>query len=755
MTRRFAGWMLLGVVILASAAEPLRGEEGGPEIVSVRVGLAGRYRVGLWTPVEVALRGVDPAAEGEVSVTVPDGDGVPSRVTMPFGDDPTSVLAYARFGRVHSELTVQLHLDGQVVDQRVLTTSDVADSDHFLPAVPATRGMIVTIGSDALGVDEAVGSLRRESGEPPMVVPMGDLRQLPARWYGYEGVDALVLSTSRPEIFAELKPNDPRIVALGRWIEMGGRLVLCLGSRAETVLAEDGPLGVLFAPDALQLKSDQPTRILDQTRELEIYAGISDRISQAKNPLRVAWLASPPGVIEAHEADLPLVVRMPRVFGQIVLLAAEPDCEPLRTWNGRPALMSKLLDLPAERAEESKRSAKVMQYGFNDMSGQLRSALDQFRNVKPTPFWLIWLVTGLVVVYILLIGPIDYFFLRKVVGRMRWTWLTFPAIVLVVSLAAYGLAYGLKGDQVQVNQADLVDVDMETGRVRAASWMNVFSPRTQRFDLSLRPNVGHVSNVPQPKRHVGNVPHDMQAQRNPHVLFGWLGLPGEALGGMNPPPASAILGSEQLFDEPYEFSRELDELIGVPIQVWASKSFTARWHARTDLRLEADLTEEDQELSGTIRNTLDFPLANCLLAFDRWVYDLGTLESDRTLRVETLRKRPELRTFLRIRRDGREIPGEEETVAAYDLSGVDLPNILRTMSFFDAAEGRSYTGLHNGYQQFVDLSGLLKAGRAVLVAEGPQQRGAELLRNGKPMTPQEDRHVTIYRFVIPLKRPTP
>jgi len=740
MTRRSAGWMLLlGAVVLASAAGESRGEEGGPEIVGVRVGFAGRYKVGLWTPVEVALRGIEPGKKGEVSLTMPDGDGVPSRATRRLGDDPTSVLAYARFGRVHSELTVQLHLDGEVVDQRVLTTSDVADRDHFLPAVPATRGMIVTIGSDALGVDEAVGSLRRESGEPPVVVPLEDLRQLPTRWYGYEGVDALVLSASRPEIFAELKPNDPRIAALDRWIELGGRLVLCVGSQAEAVLAEDGPLGGLFAPGKLQLKYDQPTRILDQTRELEIYAGISDRISQASGPLHVAWLANPPGVIEAHEADLPLVVRMPRVFGQIVLFAAEPDREPLSTWNGRSALMSKLLDFPTERAEESKRLAKVMQYGFNDVAGQLRSALDQFRNVKLTPFWLVWLVTGLVVVYILLIGPVDYFFLRKVVGRMRWTWLTFPVVVLAVSLAAYGLAYGLKGDQVRVNQADLVDVDVETGQVRGTSWLNVFSPRTERFDLSLRPN------------DLDGTPAD-----NPHVLFGWLGLPGEALGGMNPPPAGAILGGEQLYDEPYEFSRELAELVGAPIQVWASKSFTARWDAQTDLRLEADLTEDDQELSGTIENTLDFPLAHCLLAFDRWVYDLGTLQPGETVRVGAALSRPELRTFLRIRRDGRKTPGEEETTGAYDLSSVDLPGILRTMSFFDAAEGRSYTGLQNGYQGFVDLSGLLKAGRAILVAEGPSQhRGADLLRDGEPMTPQEDRHVTIYRFVLPLKRPTP
>ena len=38
------------------------------------------------------------------------------------------------------------------------------------------------------------------------------------------------------------------------------------------------------------------------------------------------------------------------------------------------------------------------------------------------------------------------------------------------------------------------------------------------------------------------------------------------------------------------------------------------------------------------------------------------------------------------------------------------------MMFFEAADGRRQTGLVNDYQPFVDLSGLLQAGRAVLVA---------------------------------------
>ena len=68
-------------------------------------------------------------------------------------------------------------------------------------------------------------------------------------------------------------------------------------------------------------------------------------------------------------------------------------------------------------------------------------------------------VALLIVLYILLIGPVEYFFLKRVLGRLELTWITFPIIVLTVSLAAYFTAYALKGRDLKVNKIDVVDVD--------------------------------------------------------------------------------------------------------------------------------------------------------------------------------------------------------------------------------------------------------------------------------------------------------
>ncbi len=77
------------------------------------------------------------------------------------------------------------------------------------------------------------------------------------------------------------------------------------------------------------------------------------------------------------------------------------------------------------------------------------------------------------------------------------------------------------------------------------------------------------------------------------------------------------------------------------------------------------------------------------------------------------------------------------------------------MMFYEAAGGRSYTGLSDDYQRFVDFSGLLKTGRAVLVARPPRPCAmpAAAPPGATAAAPighaPGDRHAVVYRFVLP------
>ncbi len=146
-----------------------------------------------------------------------------------------------------------------------------------------------------------------------------------------------------------------------------------------------------------------------------------------------------------------------------------------------------------------------------------------------------WVVVAVFLGYLALIGPVDYFLLRKVLRRMELTWVTFPPVMLAVCIAAYFTAHGLKGETLRVNQVDLVDVDCQSGRLRGTSWATLFSPRAETYDVAFQPRTARLR------------PEPGAAASHADELVSWFGLPGNGLGGMAPKTANPVA-----WMQPYE-----------------------------------------------------------------------------------------------------------------------------------------------------------------------------------------------------------
>ena len=159
---------------------------------------------------------------------------------------------------------------------------------------------------------------------------------------------------------------------------------------------------------------------------------------------------------------------------------------------------------------------------------------------------------------------------------------------------------------------DLVDVclDPATPLVRGTTWMNVFSPRADAYTMRFVPRPGG---------------EERRCPGAPELA----GTPGSALGGMDPRS-----NNPPLTDRPYDFTPDLSTLQGLPIHVWSTKSLTARWSLPDPGLLAAKIVQgEDDVLSGELTSRLDVPLADCWLAYGRWVYPLGTVEPGQTLEL--------------------------------------------------------------------------------------------------------------------------
>ena len=708
---------------------------GDSEIVArVEVGFSGAYKAGLWAPVRVHFAEDADLDGAEVSLIVPDGDGVPSRVSAPLPSPaPDSALLYVRFGRIRCPLTVRLERSGELVAEREFEPSDISTEKTIPPALHSNQPLVVAVGSAPLGIADAIERMREPEEEKTRLVKLTDASLLPDRWYGYEGVALVVLSGTDLENYAGLTADDDRIAALSKWVRHGGRLLIAVGEHGQELLGGEGPLSPLVPGTFAK------TVPLSQARALERFSDSDDSLPSRVNGkmLQVAQLTNVEGMVTAREGNLPLVVVRVWGFGQVIFLASDLDRGPLERWGARTTFVAKLLGWPTKPIEDDLESKTILHYGYTDLAGQLRSGLDQFDGVWLIPFGLI---VAAIVLYLLLIGPGDYFLLRKLLGRMELTWITFPATVVLFCGLAYVVAHYTKGDRYLVNQATLIDVDVETGELRGTAWANVFSPETRRLNVRFT-----------------LTGQEGQSDSESGQVTAWLGLPGKALGGMDP-----VAPPPEVWPEPYDFRDDRVWMADMPMQVWSSKSLTTRWSGKTGTAFECDLKEKRPNPSGRITNRLDITLTDCLLVYGNWVYELGTLEPGQEFRVGATVPRRELASFL----TGRKLVFDEEEERAlqrttrYSIENTTPEYILRAMTFFQAAGGRPYTHLANSYQGFVDMSGLLQPNRAVLVGraadsdtdDGNQPWGAQisLTSGGEPIIVHQQ-HTTLFRFVLPVQ----
>jgi len=752
------------VAILASGT--VRAAETTPSplasIDRIQIGFAGHYKVGFWTPIEITLTGGSKSLTADLEIIVPDGDGVPTR-TVEHGihlepGKPARVRSYVKFGRQTPAITITVVAPDDSAPRAERTFS----GDDVPPALAATQRLILELGGPL-----EFGSVVRfnEEGQPEQttVVAVDDPASLPDRWFGYDGVDFVVLTTGQPA-FYEKVPADS-LAAMRRWVQFGGRLLLSVGAHGNELLSAGAPLE-RFAPGRFV-----KTISLERFGAIENFAGASQRIVEAtskgrQSSIPAAQLSGVRGRIEAFEGNgvdkLPLVVRSADGFGELVFVAVDLNSPPLDRWPALPQLLAALLGRSFSSAQApTVESAAASHLGYNDLSGQLRAALDQFPDVRVTPFWLIAVLAG---GYILLLFPVDYWLKRRVKGSGVWPWVSFAAIVVGVSLGAWWLGRQLHSDRPQLDQADVVDFDVQSGLVRGNSWFSLYSPANQEHTIALEP--------------LWHGPH----AETTDLQLSWLGLPGTGLGGMGDAAhgsgsgasginAGAATADLPLFTQPYPVStdaatKNAASIGPVPIAACSSKCFTGEWTNANARLVESDLHEgADHKLAGLIRlaaglsqespsaggagqgSGAGLRLTDCVLFQDRWAYRIPEFSAAEPIDIEQIDPQTAETYFTRGK-----IVGQQYQVTPYDRAGTDRARILETMMFYRAAGGLQFAGLLNRYQHFLDLSGQLALDRAILIGLGPP--ASTLTIDGHPLpAAASSEHVTIYRFLLPVRTP--
>jgi len=359
-----------------------------------------------------------------------------------------------------------------------------------------------------------VGALSRTPGGIPMLKPTlsqiaemqpASARMLPSIFPDnplvLEGLTSLYLNSERA---AEL--SKPQVNAIFAWLNAGGHLIVAV--EQPTDIAASPWLKDLFPADVQDLRPISRHPELDNWLRNDPWpAGVMSDFSRQSPRLRQAQIASVENaglnpfaslptdldfeaaemqvaVGKVREGDVlvkagetPLVISTRRGSGRVTALLFSPEREPARSWKNLGVFWAKLAEVPAVWYQ-----AKDINIQGGWSSDGIFGAMIDSRQVHRLPIgWLLLLL----LVYLVVIGPLDQFWLKRI-GKPMLTWITFPCYVVIFSLVIYFIGYKLRAGESEWNELHLVDVlgNGERVQLRGRTYSSVYSPSNQRYTLA-------------------------------------------------------------------------------------------------------------------------------------------------------------------------------------------------------------------------------------------------------------------------------
>ena len=693
--------------------------------IEVTLGFNGRFKQGTWIPVHVEITN-DSAAEfqGQLVLESPDGKGIVVRfvdrhlqITVP----PTTTVtrtAYIKIGRLPWSVVVSIaDTQEQVVFKKTFGRLDDGQ-------LSTADFLILQIGNR---LPLSASRLQTELTDRPDLVEVAiqsqtsDYHKLPDRWYGYAAVDLLIITTSAADLLEQLSSQQQK--AIRQWIYQGGRMLLFAGQRGPELSGDNEVWGSLIPGKINRVITNW------NTSGLEKYGNADERLMLDRQLGSSLSLITPSdGVVvlrdtQNAQAEHALIVHSARGLGSVTFVAFDPAQEPFASWGATPAILNRLVidSHFAERGNEQRLQSSNA--GFDDVSGQLRSSLDRFDGVTPTRF--MW-VAGLLGMFILTIGPLDYYVLRRF-KRLHWTWVTFPVAILLFSLMTISMVSALRTSPAAMNQIEIIDIDLLTQTVRGSNYASVYSPVTAAYSFGMSEF------------------NDVIPCENYQVLASWQGFPGTGLGGLG------RTSFQVLIDHQYEVDLKNGQIRSIPVQHSGTRSLAARWSAESSLVVKSELVTEAASgaLRGTLQNPFDFDLHEALILFDGRVYPIGQVfKANAVVDIYDLSADSQgIDNYFTRNQSG----SRRHSYRVWRTLDESLDRVVKQMMFNQEIGGERYTGLLHRYQSHLDLSHMLRLRRAVLV--GKARRGMTEFVNrsqqnsGEPMASQVDRY---YRVVLPV-----
>ena len=394
------------------------------------------FKPGRWMPIAVTLRSEERPFEGSVAVVC--------------GDAFVRDIGYCRQVKLPGKARMRLWLYGRgegykesvFVRLRDSEEREVQRKEVRLAATPSILIASVRAGWPAPTalLDERAATCRIE---PELV---------PDKWYGLSPADLLVTSVGALRALRE-----KQLEAVVRWVGAGGHLVVKLDWQ-----------GRYACPEALTKLLEVTVTGSAELRELGAAPGFG-ALPEAAGQLAVCKVQADRYEVLLGTREAPLIAR--RRFGCGCVTLVTFDFDRLASTPAHQVVWSKLLEVKAASHEE------VAELLNADQLGIYFPDADRARSSLPAP-----LIFGLVLLYTLLVGPLEYVILKSI-NRLEWTWCTFLCTSVICAAASFLGVRHLRMGSFLVTQHTALYQTPGSEMIRGLSFVDVYSQKNARYTL--------------------------------------------------------------------------------------------------------------------------------------------------------------------------------------------------------------------------------------------------------------------------------
>jgi len=556
-------------------------------------------REGNWFPVTFEVFNDGPSFNGVIELsTAQAGSGQMRRVAVELPTHTRKRIVLPVFAQTRFATW-----DAKLLDEKGNLRAD-KQNIRFSSTVAASAFLLASIPKSQAGRPEFPRTSANANDRAPKVVRLTS-ELLPDNPIAMEGMQALYLSSERA---VELK--GPQITALITWVYQGGHLLVGVEQAADLAGAPWlRRLSPIELTGSAQLKlngafnqwirsssSDPEPRIRRSGGRRNALGPEGDSAFSGPAPsaddgaFDLAEMVFATGKLAAGAESLlavgsvPAVASMTRGRGSVTLLTFSPDREPFRSWSNRAWFWSRLAGLPnalfAPNAEHV--------FASLGSDGIFGAMLDS-RQVRKLPVeWLLLLL----VVYLVVIGPLDQYWLKKI-NKQMWTWVTFPAYVAFFSVLIYFIAAKLRAGDMEFNELHVVDAvpHGEKSDLRGRSFASLYSPVNAQYPVSA-------------------------------TNHGFASVRGEFHGGWGGGADSSRLTLDQ------KGNGSMAELF---VPVWTSQLFVHEWLLQGESAVTIHFAGTVNSKVATLRNHLNRDLAHVHVAYRGRLYTVGAVPAGQSV----------------------------------------------------------------------------------------------------------------------------